>query len=393
MIARSLVVLVAAAASLIAAPARPQALTIQPNDGFAGLSLRVSDESAPAGSIVQIKIDVTEPKPISTGKGTIKVKGISTIQGISLMNRGQDSFGLALVDGEDLRFVIASPAGLFGTTADYPIVTVAGTVAPGAAPGTTFPLTFGADALHFIGPSGSTYPLELTDGRLTVANSVTIGDVSPGSSVVPAGGVVQIRGTNFTPSTRLQFSETSVAETRYINSQRIDVVLAQTTDMRGLRIRAKNPDNSQSTYFAYERTRPLSVSSDSILAKSVPLFAATSATTSILRFAQTPGRRRAVGHGAAASAVRPAPINAFAIQNLNGSSITAQLELLDSAGHTYAVNSVSIGPDQYLVRSIAEQFGIVAAPAALRITSNAPLHTLGIVADHFDDSAYAIPPG
>jgi hypothetical protein len=367
----------------------------QVDDGFAGLSLRVNDEAAPAGSIVQIKIDVTEPKPISTGKGTVKIKGLSNVQGIALMNHDQDTFGVALVNGDELTFNINSPSSLFGTPGDYPIVAIAGTVSPGASLGTRFPLTLDPGALRFVGPSGAEYPLEIKNGELTVANGVTVGDVSPGSSTVPAGGVVHISGTNFTRDTRLQLSETNVVETRYINSNRIDVVLGQTTDMHGLRIRARNDDKSESTYFSYQRTTPTGTSNDSILGRAVPLFAPlafTNATVTLPK--QTVTKRRAVGH-TLESQGSPSSGHiayAFALQNLNAGEVSASVELLDLFGQPYAVNTVTIGPSRYLVREIEELFGTVHRPAAIRVTSTAPLHVLGIVSDHSTGTATALPP-
>lgn len=360
--------------------------------GFGGLSLRISDEAAPAGSIVQIKIDVTEPKPISTGKGTVKVRGLSTVQGIALMNHDQDTYGVALVNGDELTFSIHSPSNLFGTPTDYPIVAIAGTVSPGASVGTTYPLTLDPGALRFVNPDGADYPLEVKNGQLTVANVVAIGNVSPGSTTVPAGGVVQISGTNFVPDTRLQLSETVVAETRYINSHRIDVVLGQATDMHGVRIRARNPDKSEATYFSYERTTSMSPSNDSLLSRTVPLFAPTTYTDATVSLPR-PGLRkhRAVGHFAAASQ-GSSVTTAFALQNLQTSEVSASIELLDFFGHPYATNTVTIGPDRYLVREIGEVFGVVLPPYAFRVKSAVPLQVLGIVADHSGNSVTPIPP-
>jgi hypothetical protein len=364
-----------------------------------GLSLRVNDEAAPAGSVVQIKIDVTEPKPISTGRGKIKIKGVSTVQGIVLMNEGQDTYGLAMVDTavdgtKELTFSITSPSSLFGTPADYPILGIAGTVAS-ASLGTSFPLTLDPAGLGFRDPSGAVYPTEIKDGTLTVANAIAIGDVSPGSSVVPAGGVVRISGANFTPTTRLDLSETSVVEQRFINSQRIDVVLGQTTNMHGLRIRARNDgknDKSESEYFSYERTTASGASNDPTLAKVVPLFAPGSYTSATV---DLPGgssgrRRRAVrpAHGSGGSATRAG----FALQNLESSSASVSIELLDRSGHPYAVNTVSVGPDRYLVRELGEVFGTVSPPAALRIRSNVPIQVLGLTADPSAGTAAALPP-
>jgi hypothetical protein len=393
---------VAALATLLTAPL----IAVEPanviaEDGFAGLSLRISDEEAPAGSIVQIKIDVTEPKPISTGRGKVKVKGITGVEGIALMNHGQDTYGVALVDGDELTFFIQSPSSLFGTPGDYPIVAIAGTVA-NASIGTTFPLTMEPGALRFEGPNGAEYPLEIKNGQLTVANGISIGDVTPGSTVVPAGGVVHISGTNFTPDTRLQLSETSIAQTRFINSHQIDVVLGQTTDMHGLRIRARN-DKSESTYFSYERTSAIGASADSVLSRTVPLFAPSMYTNATIDLPKVATRkRRAVGHSLAAtkgSATQGFATQGsgsttlgFALQNLNDSAASASVELLNASGFVYATNTIAIGPGQYLVRAIPEVFGTVVSPSSIRIRSSVSLQVLGVLADHSTGTATALPP-
>ena len=374
--------------------AGPRPVTPETNDG-PGLSLRITDEQAPVGSVVQIKVEITEAKPISTGRGKVKATGVRTVKGIVLMNKDQDTYGLALVDGNDLSFAVTSPSSLFGTPSDYPIIGIAGTVADAPA-GARFPLTLDPAGLGFRDPSGVPYPLEIQNGTLTVAsNAVAIGDVSPGSSIVPAGGVVRVSGANFTPNTRLRLGEAAIIEQRFISSERIDVVLAQTTNMHGLRIRARNDDGdtrSESEYFSYQRTTALGTSNDPVLAKVVPLFAPmtwTSATVDLP--ARGSRRRRAVrpGPGSAASTITSAGL---ALQNLRPSTASVAVELLDAAGHPYAISTVSVGPDQYLVRDLAEIFGIVATPSAFRIRSDLPVQVLGIVADRSSGTAAALPP-
>lgn len=358
-----------------------------------GLSLRVTDEAAPAGSTVQIKVEVTEAKPISTGRGKIKVKSFVSVQGIFLMNEGQDTYGVALLDGDELTFNVNSPSSLFGTAADYPILAIAGTI-PNASLGASFPVVLDPTALGFRDPAGAPYPYEIQDGSLTVANAVAIGNVSPGSSVVPRGGVVRISGTNFTPNTRLQLSETTVLEQRFISSERIDVVLGQTTNMHGLRIRARNDEKdnkSESEYFSYQRTTPAGTSNDPILGKAVPLFAPATYTAATVDLPKaSAGKRRAAdpSRGSGASAAK----NGVALQNLTSSTATVSIELLDRAGHPYAVNTVSLGPDRYFVREISEVFGPVAPAAAFRIRSDVPIQVLGLTADRSSGSAAALPP-
>ena len=374
-----------------------------------GLSLRVTDEAAPAGSIVQIKVEVTEAKPISTGRGKIKIKGVAaagqvsalsseaaaTNASILLMNPGQDTYGLALVDGDDVTFSVTSPSSLFGTHLDAPILAIAATV-PSASAGTRYPIELDASGLGFRDPSGIVYPAEIQNGSVTVSSSaISISDVTPGSSIVPAGGLVRITGSNFTPSTRLQLSEASIVEQRFISSHEIDVVLGQTTNMHGLRIRARNDEKdnkSECVYFSYERTTASGTSNDPVLGRVVPLFAPATYTTATIDLPkQTFGKRRAAGPSRGSGSGNATTLG-FALQNLQTSTATATVELLDRAGNPYAINTISIGPDRYLVRELGEVFGPAAPPSALRIRSDRFIQVLGLTADRSNGSAAALPP-
>jgi hypothetical protein len=375
-------------------------------DDGPGLSLRIADEAAPAGSTVQLKLEVTEPKPISTGRGKIKPRGITTIQGIVLMNEGQDTFGVALVDGTDVSFTITSPSSVFGTPADYPILGIAGVVSPNASNGSTSTVAIDADGLLFRTPSGAMYPTEIDNGLLTIdRDAIAIGDVSPGSAVVRAGGVVRITGANFKPTTRIRVGESEVIEQRFISSQRIDVVLGETTRMHGARIRARNDEGdddddlkegderSESEYFAYERTTPSGASNDPLFSKTVPLFAPATWTAATVEMPKRTTRRRRAVRPAYGSATPPRNTTlGFALQNLESSNASVSIELLDSSGHPYAVNSVSLGSNRYLVREFSEVFGPVSPPSAFRIRSDTPVQILGLVADRTAQTAEALAP-
>jgi hypothetical protein len=360
------------------------------------VGLRIADEAAPAGSIVQLKVQITEPKPISTGRGTIRTSGVSTIHGIVLMNEGQDTYGVATVDGNDLSFNIVSPSSAFGTQSDYPIVGVAGTVA-NASSGTVFPLQLDGSAFAFRDPSGAVYSMEIQDGHLTVTpGAIAIGDVKPGSAVMPAGGVVHIFGTNFTPTTRVQFGEAAIAQQNFVSSRQIDVVLAQAAHMHGMRIRARNDDKggvrSESEYFSYERTAPIGASDDALFSKTVPLFAPATFTTATIALPHAASRRRRAAGPARGSGSSSDARFAIALQNLESNTANASIELLDAAGNPYAVNSVSIGPDRHYVRSVGDLFGVVAPPFSMRVHSDVPLHVLGITTDPATGGAAALPP-
>ncbi|HEX9164165.1 MAG TPA: hypothetical protein VF980_20855, partial [Thermoanaerobaculia bacterium] len=91
----------------------------------ATISLAGSREIAPAGSITQVKVMVTEPQPISTGTGKLTTSAFSSIVGVALGDGLQDTAGVALVNGNNVSVSVQS-GGSFGTSLDYPVLMVAG---------------------------------------------------------------------------------------------------------------------------------------------------------------------------------------------------------------------------------------------------------------------------
>lgn len=218
---------------------------------FLGLSLSVSKETAPPGGLAQLKVFVTEPKPISTGSTSFSFDAYDAILGIAVMSPAQDTYGVALVRGTAIGISMVSTTSSYGTWVDYPVLTVVGHVPATVPLGTKFPLAIDPAAIQFLDPFGVLYPVDVKAGHLVAGGGVSISDVSPGSAMLPAGSVVTITGMNFTPNTNIKFREAKLSEVRYVDAGRIDVVLAQALRMHGVLIKASNPDGSQATYYSY----------------------------------------------------------------------------------------------------------------------------------------------
>lgn len=334
---------------------------------FVGVSLKIPAESAPPGAMAQMKVFVTEPKPISTGRGFIDTTGFTTIGGIALTNG--DASGVAVFDGQQVAISILSPSGSFGLNTDYPVLTLTGRLSASAPIGAWYPFDLNATSLMLLDPTGTVYPTEVTSRGLTVAPGVAIEDVKPGSAFVPAGGTVSIFGKNFVPGTQIRFKDVIVASTAYVSDTRIDVVLGQDAYMRGVQIQARNPGNSSDTYFAYERTARLGTSTDQLLNVAVPVFSPTEATSATL-----------VLSGARA---------AIALQNIETTTADASVSLYSPDGTLLARAVVSLPPDTYVVRDTLDLFGMPYAPfQSVIVRSTGLVQAMGIA---FDAAGAATP--
>ena len=79
-----------------------QAKTTEPPAAFAGVSLKIGDEKVPPGGIAQVKLFVTEPRPISTAGGKFALDGFDAIEGVALMSPGGDAMGVGIWRGSVL---------------------------------------------------------------------------------------------------------------------------------------------------------------------------------------------------------------------------------------------------------------------------------------------------
>lgn len=350
------------------------ALAVQAAAGaavFPGVSLKIRIGSAPPDSISQVQVFVTEPKPISTGRGTLST-GFDAIGGIALASPAGDAAGVAVVDGQDVALTILSPSSTFGTDTDYPVLTIAGHV-PAAAPiGTWLPFNLDPASLVLLDATGVAYPVEVKGGGLTVAPGVSIGDVRPGSADVPAGGVVSIFGTGFTPDTRIRLKGVALTATQYVSPTRFDVVLAAATRMQGVRVDAKNPDNSTATYYSYQRTTPEGSSVEPLLNRTVPVFSARGALDAVIPVPDAAG--------------------AVAIQNVEGAAATVVARLYRTDGVLLSEAALTVPAATYLVRSSTELFGIASgSPLIVRISSDVPVQSMAFGFDASGTTAPILP--
>jgi hypothetical protein len=328
---------------------------------FAGVSIKVSTESVPPGGSAQMKVFVTEPKPISTGRGRAAYGGFS-IQGIALISPADDALGVAVVHPNEMELSFVSPSATFGTDPDYPVLTVTGRVPASTPLGVTFPFDIDAGTLRLLDASGSVYPTEVKAGYMITARGVSISDVQPGSADLPAGSVVRILGTGFAPGTEIRFNETALSAVRFVDSSRIDVVLAAPARMHGMRIRARNPDGSRVTYFSYQRTRPSGASLHPVLKDVVPLFPRRSATGGTVRLS-----------GASTG---------VALQNIQSAGASVVAELMGSNGTRLAAVGLSLASNRFVVREVSELFRMsYASSQSVRVRSNVPIQVMGVAVD------------
>jgi hypothetical protein len=325
---------------------------------FVGLSVKVLNESVPPGGVAQMKVTITEPKPISTGRGDMFYGGFDMVDGIALISPADDTVGVARVLGHQIELALHSPSGTYGQTLDYPVLTIAGHVPANTPLGSTFLFSLDASTL-FSDPAGAPYPMELTPGLLTVEKTMSIDDVRPGSADLPAGASVQIFGTNFTPKTEIRLDEVKVRSQRFINANEIDIVLGSTARMHGMHIKAKDSGGTTAEYFAYQRTKRDGESVDPEFVGLIPVFPRRSTISATIDLA---GDNAGIG-----------------LQNIGDTTATVTAELLNADGTLLSTATLDLGSNRYVTRNVMELFHVAYAPGlTVRLSATAPIQAMGI---------------
>ncbi|HYU46521.1 MAG TPA: IPT/TIG domain-containing protein [Terriglobales bacterium] len=356
-------------ALLLLAPAGLLARGIEA--AFAGVELTVPNETVPPGGMLQLKVQITEPTPISKGgqKATFSSTFLGAVQGIALFSPAGDASGTALLSNGSAHFSLHSPIFDMGSNIDYPIVTIAMPVKATAIPGATVPLTLDPSFSEWADPTGQLYPVLLTNGSVTVGGTLSISNLVPGGGVVPAGTKIAVFGMGFRPNSKVNVNEALVATKTYVSSNEIDITLTTAVNMTSRRIRVTKPStNEVTTYYSYQRTTPAGKSANPLIAATVPLFAQSKWTVAHFRPVLNVSRFTGV-----------------ALQNEAAVASNVRLTLFAANGTVLAAHSLTIQPSKRFSRDLRELFlGVVPATGTklkVKVTSGPPIQVLGLLGD------------
>jgi hypothetical protein len=342
------------------------------------LSLKVLDETATPGGLVQMKVSVTEPEPIVIGMARITyASALGTVQGL-LLPEAPDSAGVGVIGDHSLVVRTVSPNGSLGTAPDGPAVVVTIAVPRTAAAGASGPLNLDPAASSFTDPSGNLYPLQVNEGTVRVGGTLSITDVLPGGGFLPAGSTISVIGIGFQPGATAEIDGIPVASSTRIDSTRIEAVTGAAAQLDGRMVSVRNPDHARSRYFSYLRATSLGESARPLLAAAEPIYPVQPISTG---FFSTP---------------TPAPgvFLGLALQNPGNATAAVSIELW-SSGSVVASTSLSLPARTEIEREASELFSGVVPPRGsfLRVTASSPVQMLGLAGNDTTGSVAPLLPG
>lgn len=335
------------------------------------MEVRTVDETAVPGGVVQLKLEVTEPRPIFTGGGGWSFNDYDQFLGLAV-GGSADSAAVGVMRGATLKLRMVAPSNDLAQV-DYPILVTALRVPTTRIPGQTSIANITIDG--FTGPGGVPIQTIGKPGTITVNGGAWIGDVTPGSATVPAGGVITITGGGFDPTpgnTRVTLKGTALSSVQVFDDH-ILAVPSQAVTMHGAEVLVEvgsGGNRQRLSYYSYQRTTPMLVSGD-------PLFGAVE-----------PAFQRLAWTGAKVDFPVPTAGKAFglALQNTSGADATVTLRLVNGAAPVAPV-TFSLLENARLSVGLNEAFGTsCSAACTLRVTSSRGVQVLGLLGDRPADA-------
>ena len=231
--------------------------------------LRVANEIAPPGGLALIRIELTEPKPISGGQIRLSFSDASLastaifqagirraavrsplgpILAVGLMSRSGDVTGSSSQDAGGLTVGFTSPLATFGNDLDLPVLVIAMQVNADALAGDRVSLILDPAGTQFTDPSGVPYTVVVKPGIFTVGGTSITSVTAPGS-FIPAGTTFTFQGVGFQPGVRIDIENANLSQVRFVSSQAIEITNQTAFRLGPTRVRLRNPDGSSDDFY------------------------------------------------------------------------------------------------------------------------------------------------
>jgi len=316
-----------------------------------------------------MKMLVTEPTPVSTGRPMIAITSGINVVGIELFNPNGDVDGVAMIGPSMISIESITSSGTQGS--DYPIMIVSLLIQPNVGVGAKFPFSLDPSSTWTLGLLGTATMKPIPPATITVGGSISITNVVPGGGVQPAGTVVDIQGSGFQPGTQVQLANIKASSITVAGPQDIQVVLAEPTQMTGKKIQVTNPDGSQDTYFSYMRGIPLGASSEPLLASAVPIFSSVTYSQAVF----------------ASAASTTSQFSGIAVQNPNLNAANVSFTLFSSTGAALGSSTIVVPFGNRLMREVSELTGTTPPEGSyVTVSSDLPVQMFAFLGDNANQS-------
>lgn len=319
----------------------------------ADVSVKVTEEVAPAGSVVQIKLFLTEPRPIARTKVGLSwdESSIEDIFGISL---GEGAVGTARYSGGRLTLDATVVSSAFGLNDDYPILTIAVKLKAGLAPGTRIPFSMDLGQSFFLNLLGQPYVKDFKDGGITISGALAVENVVPGGGPMRKGDRFRITGRGFSPNVVVRLAEDPKARIIGVSPGEITLQMENSGEFEGTRVTVDNKNGEKVIYYSYLRARRAAGGADPLDATLLPVFSKLYSKEAVLPRDGTTAARIFL-----------------AFRNPQRDAVIINIQALQITGSIAGAATLTLASGEFAVRSVQELFPpqVLANTSWLRVTS------------------------
>lgn len=329
------------------------------------ISLHIPDETAPPGGIVQMKMLVTEPTPVTSSGPRIPIPSGTRPVGIQLFNPTGDVNGVALIGPSSVSIASITSTGTQGS--DYPIMTVALQLPANISVGNKLSFSLDPASTWTLGLLGVATMKPIAPATITVGGSISITDVVPGGGIQPAGTTIRVQGIGFQQDTQVQLSNIKASSISVVSPQEIQIVLAEPTQMSGKKIQVTNTDGSQDVYFSYMRGIALGQSNQTLLASALPIFSSMTYSQAVF----------------ATAATSSSEFSGIAVQNPNLAASSVTFTLFSSSKDLLGSSTMVIPTGNRIMLEVSELTGVVPPQGSYVVVSaDEPVQMFAFLGDN-----------
>ena len=219
---------------------------------------RIAGATVPPGGTAQLQIFLAAPAELVNGEIILDLDPavFDDIIAAHVFSATGDQLGSANIQGRHVDVSFYSQTGGIGRLPNLPIMVIEVPVLV-TAPRAAAVVAFHAGADLWTDLEGLTYSVTAVAGQIAVGGTLSVQNVSPGGGMLSAGTVVRIGGIGFNANTAVQVDGVSVASTRYVSNQELDITLGGGTDLTGKQVMLRNPDGATVTYYSALRSTPV----------------------------------------------------------------------------------------------------------------------------------------
>lgn len=349
---------------------------------YAGLWLEVSKETVPAGGVAQVRITLTEPKPIIRTRMELNFDEsvVDSVANIGVFSENGEAVGTALRWGGQIDIEVVSPTANLGTVEEIPLLGLSMRLREDAPAGASGVVRIRSGSTFYKASGDKWYVESNAPGSLTVGGELSIDDVIPGGGVVNAGDTVKIVGHGFRPDTVLKFDGQAGGTTYFVSENELQFRPDSPMQMDQRVVSAANGDTVVQTVVAVLKGMQRSWSAYDLLAAITPLF--------------SPRAARSATVVLPVSASEANNFAALALQNPEDTAANVKVELVGPGGSTVGAVVLVLAAHERFMRLAAELFPYARSVggATLKIDSDQPVQVLGMEGSLVEGTAHPVIP-